>query len=231
MDTRRHDGIFDYRFFSRPIHVIGVGGVGSHVVRHLVKLGCGQVSPLVLWDGDEVSAHNIANQAYDLDDVGRFKVNACTRHARRYGSSCEKLVPIREHFEGQANLEGIVFVCVDSMATRKMIWERSIKANRAVVGFIETRMDATMVIVNTILPANESHAQRWEYEWHPDNEATNDTAACGGHLSVGPTASMAADVAVWQFIHLANHLQGKGALPPQQVRAHLRNMQFSSHHW
>ena len=47
-----------------PIHIIGIGGIGSWTAFILAKMGCQDIN---LYDFDEVEDHNIASQIYKED--------------------------------------------------------------------------------------------------------------------------------------------------------------------
>lgn len=69
--------IFDPAKFGWPVHLIGVGGIGSAVVFPLLKLG---IHELHVWDSDKVEPRNIPAQlVYRLSDVGTSKVEALKR--------------------------------------------------------------------------------------------------------------------------------------------------------
>ena len=58
------------------VAILGVGGIGSIVLAHLVSAGVGNYT---LIDGDTVQPHNLNRQfIYSLSDVGRCKVHAAT---------------------------------------------------------------------------------------------------------------------------------------------------------
>lgn len=53
---------------------LGVGGLGSYVTIHLVRLG---VKKLIIFDNDSVDVHNLNRQIlYGINDIGRPKVEA-----------------------------------------------------------------------------------------------------------------------------------------------------------
>ena len=56
------------------VTIVGTGSVGSFVALSLVKMG---VKELELWDSDKVELHNIANQYFRLEDLNKYKVEAC----------------------------------------------------------------------------------------------------------------------------------------------------------
>jgi len=198
LNTMRHDPIFDHTEFFLPINVIGVGGVGSSVVKELVRLGCGTFNIIRVWDHDTVENHNLSNQEYGPEDVGKEKTFALFEQMKKKsGVSIErygKFVP------NEYDIPGVVFSCVDDMQVRKQLWEVSSKGSHEVPLFIDTRTDGVDVVVYALSPREERHQKIWERHWHPDEQNTNQTAGCGSHIAVGPTASIAAAFAVWQLI-------------------------------
>lgn len=228
LQTLRHDEIFNHTAFLEPVHVIGVGGIGSEVVRGLIKLGVGRVNELHVWDDDTVAPHNLANQAYSLADVGMSKVAALGRHATSWSG-----VTLHEHrkrVEERVDLSGVVFVCVDSMRARWELWWRNIKHNPRLSLCIETRMDATYATVHTLNPNEKEHVHQWERFWYPD-EKTTDRFGCGGHVAVGPTAVLVANLALWQFIRFAATRHGEEDALDNQIRLKLRPLSLTTYQW
>src|SRR6185436_215746 len=70
-NTLRHDSVLDWRTFTQPIHVVGVGGIGGSVVELLLRYGLGVRNEIHVWDDDIVEAHNTPNQVYLPSHVGR----------------------------------------------------------------------------------------------------------------------------------------------------------------
>ncbi len=214
LDTTRHDTLFNRHAFNKPLHLIGAGGVGSHVALHLAKLGVGThpQNTLDLYDGDAIEPHNIANQAYSTEHIGQKKVEALAQQFAAWsGGNTARAHP--QFVEGSIPLSGVVFTCLDTMQARKNICETSIWRNPDVELLIETRMDAGNAIVFTLDPNNEEHIAIWEEYWFPDADA-NDQAGCGGHQSVITAVTITASMAVQQMIHhvaktneFANHLR------------------------
>jgi hypothetical protein len=64
---------------------------------------------------------------------------------------------------------------------------------------IETRMASSYGDVNTVNPWDENECKQWLDSLIDDDEA--EASACGASITVGPTASIIANLAVWQFIH------------------------------
>ncbi|MGH7862939.1 MAG: ThiF family adenylyltransferase, partial [Candidatus Dormibacteraceae bacterium] len=55
------------------IVVVGCGGTGGFLAEATSRLLLGTRSPLALVDPDRVEPHNVARQAFEKHDVGRFK--------------------------------------------------------------------------------------------------------------------------------------------------------------
>lgn len=198
LDTRRHDQIFDSANFDLPVHIVGVGGVGSHVARMLAKLGVGRNSPVTVYDGDRVEPHNLANQAYDESHVGLFKVEALYMQYRKWSGGVE-IYPQARFVEAKENFSGIVFLCLDNMETRKQICEQSVWLVPEIRLMVETRTSIQDVTVFTIDPNRERHVDIWNAYWYRNEEADNDMG-CNGPMSIITSVEATAVFAVQSFI-------------------------------
>ncbi|MBQ0137965.1 MAG: ThiF family adenylyltransferase [Kurthia sp.] len=117
------------------IVLLGVGANGSHFLRSLLQDMANYKSKglsvrLVIADGDQVEAKNIANQLFDQDDVGEYKVQALAeRYGQHYGidilayreyvTDIETLEKLFDDNEGQRILIG----CLDNNRTRQLLHE------------------------------------------------------------------------------------------------------------
>src|SRR5690348_12932263 len=99
-----------------PVTVIGAGAVGSFTVLTLAKMG---LSRITAWDDDVVDEHNLPNQFFRLEDVGRPKVEALAALVRSFEGVDIDVHGVR--FES-GSLQGIVVAAVDSMASRRRVW-------------------------------------------------------------------------------------------------------------
>ncbi len=195
VDTIRHQRVFDPDMFGeRRVDVIGAGAIGSRVAMGLAKLG---IKHIHVWDFDTVEPHNIANQIFGNDDIGKLKVDALaelvkrqtgtdiTKHPGKYETGCEAL--------GQ-----IVFLATDTMASRKEIWEASIRFKTSVELMVEARMGADNGRLYTVIPAIIEQVRLWESTLYTDAEA--EVSVCGTSTTVGATADVISGLAVWQMI-------------------------------
>lgn len=128
-DVRQRDLVPPARLASLSAAVIGVGAVGRQVALQLASVG---VSELVLIDFDTVSEENLANQGFSPDELGKHKSTAVATSCRRQFPQ-GRLVEYRTPFNFEAQLGSrwtdatrenqAIFLCVDSIAVRKEIFE------------------------------------------------------------------------------------------------------------
>src|SRR3981081_3327534 len=80
---------------AATIVLVGCGGTGGFVAESLCRLLIGRNAALYLVDPDRVEAVNVARQAFDVGDVGRFKaeVLADRLSARFHREVCYSTLP------------------------------------------------------------------------------------------------------------------------------------------
>jgi PRTRC genetic system ThiF family protein len=107
--------------------LVGCGGTGGFLAEAVCRLLIGRPAAVYLVDPDRVEAHNVARQAFDLGDVGRFKAEVLAeRLARRFGREVGySVLPYDRElharvFEGAGGLRLLVG-CVDNAAARRAI--------------------------------------------------------------------------------------------------------------
>lgn len=192
----RHDSFFDIENIrDKTIHVVGAGATGSYTIISIAKLGA---EKLHIWDPDIVEEHNIANQAYSIEDIGKPKVSAMAETIRKTtgleistNECCLKNQPIT----------GIVFLCTDSMASRKEIFNNCILYNPHLEMFVDTRMGTSSGMIIPLRPCHTSDIEKWNAGFYDDTAVTPDeTGACHRKISIGPTAQIVSQIAVWQLI-------------------------------
>jgi len=124
--------------------VIGVGAIGRQVALQLAAVG---VPRMILIDHDVVSVENLAPQGYWEQDLGSPKVAATAGACRRCFSEI-LITSLPERFRRSLvrhlSIESmtVIFCCVDSIATRRLIWETL--GNRVAL-FVDGRMSAEVM--------------------------------------------------------------------------------------
>jgi len=127
--------------------VIGVGAIGRQVALQLAAMG---VPWLQLIDPQEVEPVNLACQGYLQDDLGRPKAQATADLCQQINYALE-VHELQERFRrsmaGQVAVpQAAIFCCVDSIETRRLIWEA---VKEKVSFFADGRMSAEVVRVLT----------------------------------------------------------------------------------
>lgn len=181
-----------------PIHIIGVGAMGSRIAELLIRLGIRQIH---IWDMDTVEDKNITNQLYFHKQIGMLKTEALEEILREINPQ----VDVKKHGKyTNQNLSGYIFLCVDSIELRYEIANAN-KDNKYILGMFDTRMR---------LEDAQSYGADWSDEDakkaflatmnFTDEEAKEATpvSACGTSLSVASTVVSTAAFTVSNFMNL-----------------------------
>jgi len=196
-DLRQRELVPPDRLRECRTMVVGVGAIGRQAALQLAAVG---VKHIDLVDHDEVAVENLAAQAYWPQDLGRAKVHAtadlCRQinpevqvhvHARAFRRSSTKSMAAFHDHERQL----VLFCCVDSIATRRLIWE----AVRARVAFwVDGRMSAEVIrVLTTGLPGSDRYYDSTLFE-----QGQAYAGSCTAKSTVY-TGSVAAGLMVGQF--------------------------------
>ncbi|MFN3476080.1 MAG: ThiF family adenylyltransferase [Candidatus Methylomirabilales bacterium] len=165
MDFLRQLDLVKEEALQVPITIIGCGGIGSFAALALAKMGCRN---LILYDDDYVEDHNIPNQIYRPQDVGKAKVEALSEILWVFADLHPEVY--RKRVDGQ-RLQGIVIACVDSMEARKAIWQKSIRYRASVKLYIDARMGAEVSRLYTVRPVDPDDVRFYEKTLYDDAEA------------------------------------------------------------
>ncbi len=218
VDPIRHQSVFHpQRFGDKRVDVIGAGATGSRVVISLAKLG---IRNIHVWDFDKIEEHNVANQAFGNDDIGKLKIEALASLVKR---QCG--IDIIQHnvkYEGGEQLGAVAFLLTDSMASRKQIWETSIRLKPRTELMVETRMGPDSGRIYAVNPMDPKQCKRWEATLYADSEAA--VSACGSQISVGPTAEIISGLAVWAMMQWFASVNAEGPAPDFETLVGLRHL-------
>ena len=140
--SRQHDIVPPDRLAQCKATVIGVGAIGRQVALQLTAMG---ISWLQLIDFDLVEISNLASQGYLQDDLGKPKVEATADLCRQINDDPE-IHEVNDRFRRSMEIGDIVFVCVDKIDTRRLIWEA---VKDGVSLFVDGRMSAEVFRVLT----------------------------------------------------------------------------------
>lgn len=203
-DYRKQSELINTAEFDIPIHVIGAGALGSWLAFFLLKMGFNNVN---VYDFDKVEEHNLPNQMFREEDIGKYKVLALQGIYNDFfddGSNFRLFSNIKKITEGEAKkLDGIVFCCVDSMRARKYIYESCYKNGNALL-LIEGRIGLFGAYIYTLYDkpedSNEDCNEEKEYEatLYDDEEA--EVSACGISQTALPSAVNCASLMLMSMI-------------------------------
>lgn len=191
---RRQLDIFSPAEFKTTCHVVGVGAVGSRVAETLTRIG---VPRLELWDHDAVQPHNVPTGVFDRNHVGMPKVVSVQQKLKCFPDTTIATHEVAVGTEVQ--FAGVVFVCVDLMSTRRLIWEKCIRLRPQVALMIETRIGPLEGRVYTVNPIDSLHIHCWEeVSNYPDGHT--EELSCTNRC-VATTVGVVAGLAVQQMVN------------------------------
>lgn len=203
MNLNKHREFFDPDSDLKfPIHIIGVGAVGSSMVEQLIRLGISQIH---IYDFDKVEPHNITNQIYFNNQIGQPKEKAITDIAKMINPNVDVIAHGR--YTDQP-LAGYIFLCIDDIDLRRTICQENYYNNS-----IKAIFDIRMRLIDS-----QGYTANWSKKNEKDNliktmnfshsEAKNTTpiSACGTTLNVTPTVRL---ITSYQIANWINLVKGK----------------------
>jgi len=145
-DRRQREIVPPERLANCHALVIGVGAIGRQLALQLAAVG---VPRLTLIDHDDVRVENLAPQGYLVEDLQRWKVEATAALCRKLNPETQ-VTTLAERFKRSSardldfDQRPIVFVCVDRIVTRRLIWEA---VHQRAALFIDGRMSGETIRV------------------------------------------------------------------------------------
>lgn len=202
MDLSRHISVFSPDNVKHPIHIIGVGATGSFVAMMMARMGC---PVLNIYDFDDVEIHNIPNQYYDTEDLGKLKAEALAEKLKAINPNIVvnvnigAVLPVHDdEHKGIDEMSGYVFLLVDSMKIRKELWLAA-KENKNILHCWESRLGSDQARVYS-LDMSVKDFSKYEADFYDDDNA--EVSACGTSITVLPVVLQTASLMIVQFIDL-----------------------------
>lgn len=206
MDLSKSYDFFQPEKDDARVHIVGCGSVGSTVAENLARCG---VTKITLWDFDSVEPHNICNQMFRQQDVGKLKVEALKDILTDINPNIVDELEIKPEGWNGKLMSGYIFLAVDNIELRKAIVEKHMDSPyvKAVFDF------------RTLLESAQHYAADWsDYKMKQDllksmqfshDEATAETpvSACGVTLGVATTVRLVCALGVNNYI---NFVKGNG---------------------
>ncbi len=102
------------------VAVVGLGGIGTHLLHLLTQLG---IRRYILVDRDVVEEKNLERQGiYKLKDIGQMKVEVCKKWIEERAKNPE-IHMYKSIDEAEFNGVDIIFDCLDNIASRLLLWK------------------------------------------------------------------------------------------------------------
>ena len=200
-----------YEFFqpekdNARIHIVGCGSVGSTIAENLARCG---VKKMTLWDFDTVEPHNICNQMFRQQDVGKLKVEALKDILMEINPDISNDIELKPDGWNGKLMSGYIFLAVDNIDLRRKIVEKHMNSP-----FVKAVFD-----FRTLLESAQHYAADWgdinmkknllnSMQFSHD-EAKDETpvSACGITLGVATTVRLVCAIGVNNYI---NFVKGNG---------------------
>lgn len=190
----RHNAFVGPADLTDTVCIIGVGATGSNLALQAAKMG---FHKFIIFDNDSVEAHNLPNQAYDLQHVGLKKVDALEQVLLRFNPRIQvqkhdTYFTSEEHF---SLIKDILVIAVDSMRARADI-TTVFDGNPKINLVIESRIGFEFGEVNIIDPMSDDEIQNWKASLRDDSEIPE--GPCGRRIC-STTVSMISTFMVQQM--------------------------------
>lgn len=157
----RYSAIFDVS--SQAYHIFGCGGIGSHTVLQLARMGANKFK---LYDSDIVSEENVGVSAYTINHIGMYKTDALESMIKSINPKA-KVKKINGEFrikDVSIGKKDIAMLSFDSMAARMEV--ANTVCDSRMRALIDSRMGSeTMQLYALIDPKIE----RYKEFWYPDS--------------------------------------------------------------
>ena len=206
MDLSKSYDFFQPEKDDARVHIVGCGSVGSTLAENLARCG---VTKMTLWDFDYVEPHNICNQMFRQQDVGKLKVEALKDILTDINPDIIDDIELKpEGWQGKL-MSGYIFLAVDNIELRKEIVEKHMESPyvKAVFDF------------RTLLESAQHYAADWnDYDMkqallksmqfsHEEAAEETPVSACGVTLGVATTVRLVCALGVNNYI---NFVKGNG---------------------
>ena len=185
--VRQQDLVPAEKLQELQVTIIGVGAIGRQVALQLAAMG---VRKLQLVDHDLVNATNITTQGYWASDMGLPKVCALRTAVGLLDAQIE-VDAEEQKYRPQLDVGGVVFCCVDSIATRAAIW-------RSLAGRVQCWADGRMMgeTIRVLIAADDVGRDHYPKTLFSEQEAQ--PGRCTARSTIY-TANIASALMVHQF--------------------------------
>lgn len=175
------------------MEIIGVGAIGSHIGIFLARLG--------IWfncyDYDNVERKNLNNQAFQEEHIGMQKVEAMKMLTKAVNNNIVSACQFHNKKitkEEILNMKGTIFLCVDSIRTRKELVKELVNNNKDIT-VIDTRMGRESGRVLMFNASNREQVRKYMNTLFDESKTLNEQV-CQGIPDIGFISSLLASNAL-----------------------------------
>lgn len=179
-----------------PIHIIGLGAIGSTLSTMLARMG---VEEMHLYDFDDVEMKNVCNQEYFDEQIGTSKINAISETLQKINPNI-KLKIHSEGWQAGTRLSGYIFMCVDNIDLRREIVEDNLY-NKYIKAMFDFRMRLTDAQHYAADFKNLNYLLKTMQFSHEEAKAETPVSACGTDLNVITTVRTICSLGLSNFIN------------------------------
>jgi len=148
---------------STIVTIIGCGAIGRQVALQCTAIGCPRIK---LIDFDKVEIENLAPQGFMECDLSRLKIDAVADLCLKINSEIS-ISTFEDKFSPDMFAVGVIFCCVDSIRTRREIFE---SVGHKATLFLDGRMSSEYMRVLSCFDEN-SRKYYVEQSLFPESEA------------------------------------------------------------
>jgi hypothetical protein len=148
--VRQQDIVDQKKLSELSVALIGCGAIGSHTALTLTKMGIRKFS---LWDPDSVELHNLANQFFTRDAIGKPKVEATKAECLRHAVDTVDFDIHTIKYDGRPLDYDCIIAVTDNIEGRALAFKQA-KENFVTSLYIDGRMTAEMVRIFSFPPKN-----------------------------------------------------------------------------
>lgn len=205
----RQKDLFDPVNQKYKVVILGAGSLGSFIALNLAKLG---FNDLTVYDFDKVEEHNIPNQFYRLDDVGKMKTEALKEIIKQFTNIDIKICneKVTKKTQLPVDLDNIFVVTFDTLEARKMAYELLKDYNFKV---LDVRAGGEEYNIQTISTGEEEDLKKWEKSF----DITPTELPCGARSIIYTNLSVASEVC-----NIIKKINNDEEYPKKLIR-HMRN--------
>jgi len=221
----RHAGFFGPEDAQQHLNIIGVGATGSYIGLTAAKMGFHKFR---IWDPDIVEDHNLPNQIYDIEHIGKRKVDAFKQVIQRFNPMAE--IETHDYYfkanEHKALIDGPLVLTVDTMSARHDIYD-AFRLNWKVKNVFETRLGFAHAEINIIDNMNSYKLEKWKSSLFNDEDVPD--GPC--NLRICTTlVNMVAAQTVHTICHmLSSERRGTEYQPAEKLIFNLSNSELQTY--